>query len=95
MTKAGDRSSNRAIAADVTQLHQVCMNLFVNARDAMPTSGTLAITAENQHLESQQVRIHPKASANAYVVVRVTDTIKGPHHSSNLKRSSLLMSNNI
>ncbi|MDX2229478.1 MAG: response regulator [Leptolyngbyaceae cyanobacterium bins.349] len=63
-----------AIAADVTQLHQVFMNLFVNARDAMPNGGTLAITAENQHLEPQQVRIHPEANANAYVVVSVADT---------------------
>jgi signal transduction histidine kinase/DNA-binding response OmpR family regulator len=62
------------IAADVTQLHQVFMNLFVNARDAMPNGGTLSITAMNQQLDAQQVRIHPEANAEAYVVVSVTDT---------------------
>src|SRR5207249_3041143 len=35
-----------AILADATQLHQVLMNLCVNARDAMPNGGTIEIKAE-------------------------------------------------
>ncbi len=66
-----------AIAADVTQLHQVFMNLFVNARDAMPEGGTLSITAENYHLPPHPVRIHPEADAAAYVLVTVSDTGTG------------------
>lgn len=63
-----------AIAADVTQLHQVFMNLFVNARDAMPNGGILSISAQNQRLNPQQVRKHPEANAESYVVVSVADT---------------------
>ncbi len=36
------------VTADTTQVHQVFMNLAVNARDAMPNGGTLTITAENK-----------------------------------------------
>jgi signal transduction histidine kinase len=36
-----------AVSGDITQLHQVLMNLCVNARDAMPEGGRLGISAEN------------------------------------------------
>ena len=35
------------VAGNATQLHQVLMNLCVNARDAMPNGGTLSISAQN------------------------------------------------
>ena len=43
------------ISADPTQLHQVLLNLCVNARDAMPEGGTLTIRLEN-------VQVDPAAS---------------------------------
>ncbi len=62
------------VSGDATQLHQVLMNLCVNARDAMPQGGTLQITAENRLLDQQDARIHIDARAGAYVIVTVADT---------------------
>jgi PAS domain S-box-containing protein len=62
------------ISGDTTQLHQVFMNLCVNARDAMPEGGCLQITAENQQLNEHDARMHLDADAGPYVVVMVADT---------------------
>lgn len=63
-----------AISADATQLHQVFLNLCVNARDAMPQGGILEIRAENVRLDEQDVRMHLEAIAGPYVIVTVSDT---------------------
>ncbi|MEW6493333.1 MAG: response regulator [Cyanobacteriota bacterium] len=65
------------ISGDATQLHQVLMNLCVNARDAMPQGGTLQITAENLLIDEQYARMHLEASVGPYVVVTVADTGTG------------------
>ncbi len=65
------------ISGDATQLHQVFMNLCVNARDAMPKGGILQITAENLAIAKQDARMHLDASPGLYVVVTVADTGTG------------------
>ncbi|VVB94351.1 Methyl sulfide methyltransferase-associated sensor [uncultured archaeon] len=65
------------ISGDATQLHQVIMNLCVNARDAMPEGGTLSISAENSFIDENYVQTHIEARAGSYVVISVSDTGTG------------------
>ncbi|MDZ8225609.1 MULTISPECIES: ATP-binding protein [unclassified Nostoc] len=62
------------ICANSTQLHQVLINLCLNARDAMPTGGTLTISAENIWIDETYVRMHIEATVGAYIVLTVADT---------------------
>ncbi|MFH7245753.1 MAG: response regulator [Spirulina sp.] len=66
-----------AVSGDATQLHQVFMNLCVNARDAMPDGGVLQITAHNFTADTEIVQQYPQARPGPYVVILVTDTGTG------------------
>jgi PAS domain S-box-containing protein len=65
------------ISADATQLHQVLMNLIINARDAMPDGGTLTLAAENLVLDQNYARMNIDAKIGPYVAVTVADTGTG------------------
>ncbi|HET8783704.1 MAG TPA: PAS domain S-box protein [Pyrinomonadaceae bacterium] len=65
------------ISADATQLHQVLMNLCVNARDAMPDGGSISISAENVFLDESYARMHIEAKAGRFVMITVADTGPG------------------
>ncbi|MEN9520008.1 MAG: hypothetical protein RLZZ381_2596, partial [Cyanobacteriota bacterium] len=62
------------VNGDVNQLHQVLMNLVVNARDAMPQGGKLTITAENCLLDANFTRLHLDAQVGSYALITVADT---------------------
>jgi len=58
-------------------MHQVLLNLSVNARDAMPNGGTLSISAENLQLDDHFAAMTPGATSGPHVVLKVSDTGAG------------------
>ena len=68
------------ISGDPTQLHQVIMNLCVNARDAMPDGGTLCITASNISIDESYAQMNTEAREGSYIVIAVSDTGTGIPH---------------
>ncbi len=61
------------VSADATQLHQVFMNLVVNARDAMPHGGTLTISGANIHIDESYAKMNVDATVGSMVVITVSD----------------------
>ncbi|HEX4601061.1 MAG TPA: response regulator, partial [Gemmatimonadales bacterium] len=62
------------VRADVGQMEQVLVNLAVNARDAMPQGGQLAIATENVDVPSAGATPPGQLAAGRYVLLRVSDT---------------------
>lgn len=65
------------ICGDTTQLHQVLINLVINARDAMPNGGILRITAENMVISEHSAQINIDTKVGSYIAIVVTDTGMG------------------
>jgi PAS domain S-box-containing protein len=62
------------LRADPAQVEQVIMNLVVNARDAMPSGGTLGLEVSQAHLDAEYCKRNPEAHPGSYVCIAVTDS---------------------
>jgi two-component system, cell cycle sensor histidine kinase and response regulator CckA len=67
----------QSLNGDPTQLHQVFLNLAVNARDAMPEGGALTIDVRNRTIVEDDLRSMPSAHAGDYVCITVSDSGSG------------------
>ncbi len=66
------------IQGDPTQLHQVLLNLCVNARDAMPDGGTLTLCADNLEIDAPYATsLGPDIRPGRHVRLRIEDTGTG------------------
>lgn len=65
------------IKGNATQIHQVLLNLCVNARDAMPQGGTLGIVGENLRLDAAAAAALRGGRPGAFLVLQVEDTGSG------------------
>jgi PAS domain S-box-containing protein len=61
------------VKADPGQIHQVVMNLVVNARDAMPHGGRIVVETRNLHWDSQQLPGDVGVVPGPYVMLSVSD----------------------
>jgi PAS domain S-box-containing protein len=62
------------VMGDRTQIHQVLLNLCVNARDAMPNGGRLALRARNVILTEARPALPAPAPPGPYLLLQVSDT---------------------
>ncbi|MBA3461422.1 MAG: PAS domain S-box protein [Deltaproteobacteria bacterium] len=62
------------VSANSTQMHQLLVNLCVNARDAMPDGGTLTVVVEHVVLDEVYAGMNIDAKPGPYVLLRVEDT---------------------
>jgi two-component system cell cycle sensor histidine kinase/response regulator CckA len=65
------------VHGDPGQLHQVLLNLAINARDAMPGGGTLVIEADEAELDGEQFNVQPAVPPGRYARLQVSDTGEG------------------
>jgi PAS domain S-box-containing protein len=67
------------ITGDSSQIDQILMNLLINARDAIPASGQLSISAHNVFIDEELATKHIGAEIGYYVVIKIKDTGIGIH----------------
>lgn len=65
------------VKVDVTQIHQVVLNLCINARDAMPEGGSLLIRGENVGIDENFAAMVSGAKVGNYAMLSITDSGTG------------------
>lgn len=65
------------INADPGMIEQVVTNLVVNARDAMPRGGQIALTTQRLEVDAAHVANHPEARLGVFVCLAVRDSGSG------------------
>jgi signal transduction histidine kinase/ActR/RegA family two-component response regulator len=65
------------VCADPTHIHQILINLCVNARDAMPNGGILTLSAENYYVDELFTQMNLNARVGKYLLLVVADTGTG------------------
>lgn len=65
-----------SVDVDRTQIHQVLLNMFINAAQAMPSGGKLFVTSENETITEPHIYSN-KGTPGAYVKLTITDTGHG------------------
>jgi PAS domain S-box-containing protein len=66
-----------AVRGNSTQLHQILLNLCINARDAMPSGGQLTLAADNADLDATEAQELPGLKSGRHVMLLVSDTGTG------------------
>jgi PAS domain S-box-containing protein len=65
------------VPGDPTQIHQVLLNLVVNARDAMPQGGRITISARNITLDEHDLAVDPDIRPGPAVSIEIEDSGTG------------------
>ena len=65
------------VLGDATHIHQILLNLCVNARDAMPDGGKLKVAAGNQLLDEHYSALDSELKSGPYITIKVSDSGHG------------------
>lgn len=65
------------VSADATHIHQVIMDLVINARDSMPEGGRITVKTGNVPIDREYAAAHPGSRAGDFVHLSVSDTGTG------------------